>query len=116
MAKNNWAKIIAWIALVCIIVSIIGTGILFIFSNNWQNIQPIPEELQDYLNDYNETYSGTTNNSNSGNVIDIEQYLENEENLNNLDTIEDSSLNNLPNNEEFEIIDNDENIDNNTEQ
>jgi hypothetical protein len=54
---NKWAKIVAWIALFCIIISVVWTGILFIVQwtiNTRDDVILTPEDLQKLI------WTGTT--------------------------------------------------------
>jgi hypothetical protein len=55
---SKWAKIVAWIALFCIFISVIWTGILFIIwsstTTTQEDIQLTPEDLEKLI------WTGTT--------------------------------------------------------
>lgn len=60
--KNTVAKIMASLALLWIIISIIWTSLLFIFWNNNQNVELTPEQIQE-LQELMNSYSGSIETS-----------------------------------------------------
>lgn len=62
MKNKIAAKLMASLALLWIIISIIWTGLLFIFWNNTQNVELTPEQIQE-LQELMNSYSGSLETS-----------------------------------------------------
>ncbi len=62
MKNKIAAKIMATLALLWIIISIVWTSLLFIFWNNTQNVELTPEQIQE-LQELMNSYSGSLETS-----------------------------------------------------